>query len=330
MVTRSGALDRWNIDMPRITDEQARGDAGERWFVGQLPKGWFFQRPSTDLGVDGIVVVTEPGILNGLEFRVQIKTSKKFPKRGSKVAISGLNLESVRYWFANPTPLLLVAFEDSVNTAYFGWHDDAISDPKGQLSSGRSTLSAYIDVHDVLSLDGWNSIRKRLEEHYAAILQAFYASDVAGFLVPTLHELATEVKYLFFAHSAKHWGMEERTADEVAQGERTLTLLDFRTHCDVIRTLQSLNSKLKRFPREQTSIANFTDGYRDAVSSFIEGFKELPENPSPDQEIRVDAERMRLLRPMLIDGLLQVIQTLSQPAKATNATHKGFDSVGID
>lgn len=308
--------------MPRITDEQARGDAGERWFVAQLPKGWFFQRPSTDLGVDGIVVVTEPGVLNGLEFRVQVKTSKRFAKRESKVVISGLKLESVRYWFANPAPLLLVAFEDSVNSAYFGWHDDAISDPRGQLSSGRSTLSAYLDVHDVLSRDGWISIRKRLEEHYAAILQAFYASEVAGFLIPTLHELATEVKYLFFAHSAKYWGIEERTAAEVVQEERTLMLLDFRTHCDVIRTLESLNSRLERFPREQASIANFTEGYRDAVSSFIEGFKELPENPSPDQEIRIDAERMHLLRPMLIDGLLHVIQTLSQPAKATNAPNK--------
>lgn len=311
--------------MPKITTEQARGDAGERWFVAQLPKGWFFQKPSMDLGVDGIVVVTEPGILNGLEFRVQIKTSKKFAQRGGKVVIQGLKMDTVRYWFANPAPLLLVAVDDSSNVAYFGWHDDAISDPRGQFSSGRSTLSAHIDVDNVLSLDGWDSIRKRLQEHYTAILQAFYASEVSGFLVPTIHELATEVKYLFYVHSAKYWGKEERIAAEVERAEKTLLLLDVRTHLDVLRTLESLHSRLERFPRQQSSISNFMEGYRDAwqPSWPIQG---APKDLPPDQEVGVDPERMRLVRPMLIDGLLDVIQTLSQPAKATSEDDKNPSS----
>lgn len=309
--------------MPRITDEQARGDAGERWFVAQLPKGWFFQKPSTNVGVDGLVVVCEPGLLNGLEFRVQVETSRKFPRRGSKIVVSDLNLESVRYCFANPTPLLLVALEDSSGEAFFGWHDDAISDPRKQLSSGQSTLSAYLDTRDRVSPDGWVAIRKRLEEHYAAILRAFYESEVAAFLIPTLHKLATNVKYLVHAHLAKYWGKEERSPAQVEQAEKILILLDFSAHRDAIRTLESLCSRLERFPRQRERLADFTDQYRKAVSSFIRGFEELPADLSPDHEIQFDAERMRIVRPMLIDGLLDVIRTLSQPAKSKDEIVEG-------
>lgn len=76
--------------MSTLSEGQIRGDLGERWFAAHLPRGWLLQRPTTDIGVDGLVVVCEPGALNGIEFRVQIKTSKSFVKRQDRYDLRDL------------------------------------------------------------------------------------------------------------------------------------------------------------------------------------------------------------------------------------------------
>ncbi len=313
--------------MPTLSEGQIRGDAGERWFAAQLPKGWLLQKPTTDVGIDGLVVVCEPGILNGLEFRIQIKTSKSFVKHKDHVVVPNLNIETVRYWFANPTPLLLVAFDEESEVAYFGWHDDIIDTPGQTLKSHRATLTVHLKLADTLSQEGWELIRKRLQEHYAAILRAFYQSEVAGFLVPILHDLATHVKYLVFAHCAQIWD-DNKSKEEREKGEKLLWILEVRTHQEVIVTLNKLIDKLREFPIPKARMVDFLARYKADVSTFIIGFGDIPMELDPDYEIVVAPERMRIVRPVIIDALLDTMRLLSQPAKADDSPeHMAPDSI---
>ena len=297
---------------------QIRGDAGERWFAAQLPKGWLLQKPTTDVGIDGLVVVCEPGILNGLEFRIQIKTSKNFVKHNDHIVVPNLNIETVRYWFANPTPLLLVAVDEESEIAYFGWHDDLIANPTQTLKSDKATLTVHLKLADTISQEGWELIRRRLQEHYAAIWRAFYQSEVAGFLVPILHDLATHVKYLVFAHCARIWD-DNKSKEEREKGEKLLWILEVRTHQEVIVTLDKLIDRLREFPTLKNGMVDFLSRYKADVSTFIIGFSNIPMELDPDYEIVVDPERMRIIRPVIIDALLDTMQLLSQPAKANDS-----------
>ena len=277
----------------------------------------------------------EPGALNGLEFRVQIKTSKSFLKRNDHIVVPRLNIESVRYWFANPTPLLLVAIDEGSKAAYFGWHDDIVDNPAQTLSSNRATLTVRLRLADTLSHQGWESIRNRLRDHYAAIARALHQSEVAGFLVPVLHDLATSIKYLVYAHSARFWD-ENKSKEEREQAEKLLMVLEVRTHQDVVVTLNKLVEKLADFPVIHDTLADFLARYKADVSTFVRGFADLPTELDPDWKVLVTPETMKIARPVIIDALLDTMRLLSQPAKAdenasdaTDGDRTGHTTIGV-
>jgi hypothetical protein len=71
--------------MIKLTRSQSLGNKGEQWFPAQLPEYWHFQKPTNDLGIDGVVVIAEQNSSNGIEFRVQIKSSKDWIKKGNEM-----------------------------------------------------------------------------------------------------------------------------------------------------------------------------------------------------------------------------------------------------
>src|SRR5437867_3498560 len=107
--------------MPRQVKSQSVGRQGERWFEGLLPSTWILQPPKDDVGVDGVVVICEDGPLNGLEFRVQVKTSDKWTVSGDFISVRNVKRDSALYWITGFTPTLLVLHEVSTGRGAFAW-----------------------------------------------------------------------------------------------------------------------------------------------------------------------------------------------------------------
>ena len=103
--------------MPRQTKSQAIGREGEKWFFAQLPSTWIPQRPSEDVGVDALVVICEDGPLNGLEFRVQIKSNETWTIKDGEIIVKGFRRESLLDLIHGFTPALLVS-EDECLAAF--------------------------------------------------------------------------------------------------------------------------------------------------------------------------------------------------------------------
>ncbi|HYN79820.1 MAG TPA: DUF4365 domain-containing protein, partial [Lamprocystis sp. (in: g-proteobacteria)] len=107
--------------MPRQSRSQNIGRAGERWFNEQLPLSWISQRPTEDVGVDYLVVICEEGLLNGLEFRVQVKSSENWKVLDNHIIYSNFPREKLIDLLIGFTPALLVFYELESKTGYCFW-----------------------------------------------------------------------------------------------------------------------------------------------------------------------------------------------------------------
>src|ERR1039457_4524191 len=107
--------------MPKQSTSQAIGHEGERWFAAQLPPKWIPQFPSTDVGVDMQVVICEDGPLNGLEFRVQVKSANRWAFQNDCIVVPGFSKASFVDLLGGFTPSLLVLYQASSKSGWCFW-----------------------------------------------------------------------------------------------------------------------------------------------------------------------------------------------------------------
>jgi len=119
--------------MPKQSEGQIIGREGEIWFESQLPSGWVLQPPKSDVGVDGVVVICDTSDLNGREFRIQVKASKKPKIRESNIVISRLKYSTIEYWFLSPLPTLIVFYDATEKCGYYRWHIDIYEEVRESL-----------------------------------------------------------------------------------------------------------------------------------------------------------------------------------------------------
>ena len=107
--------------MPKQSESQVIGHEGERWFAAQLPASWIPQFPTTDIGVDALVIICDEGPLNGLEFRVQIKSARKWHIQSDCILVKGFSKRSLIDLLRGFTPALLVLYEASTKSGHCFW-----------------------------------------------------------------------------------------------------------------------------------------------------------------------------------------------------------------
>jgi len=114
--------------MPNQNEAQLTGRQGEWWFVGQLPSTWILQSPLEDVGVDGVVVICDASALNGLEFRVQIKSSRKWRTEKDFIVLKNVKTTPLLYWVTGFTPTLMVLYETSTDRGFCAWANQLLFD----------------------------------------------------------------------------------------------------------------------------------------------------------------------------------------------------------
>ena len=132
--------------MPKQTKSQAIGHEGERWFAAQLPATWIPQFPIWDVGVDQLVVICEDGPLNGLELRVQVKSTEKWKIRNDSIVVEGFKRAALLDLLKSFTPSLLVLYESSSSSGYCFWLNQIVGKDTGLLRPGRETVTFHVPM----------------------------------------------------------------------------------------------------------------------------------------------------------------------------------------
>ena len=110
--------------MVKQTESQIIGRAGERWFQGLIPREWIFQRPEEDIGLDGKVTIGTNTATGGLEFGVQVKASTNWDIKDGVISLAGIKTDTLVFWGSRLYPTLLVLYDVSKDTGYYGWASD--------------------------------------------------------------------------------------------------------------------------------------------------------------------------------------------------------------
>ena len=202
--------------MVKQTTSQYLGRRGERWFVNQLPDSWIFQFPSEDIGIDGVVVIGEPGLLNGSEFRVQVKTRRSWEKTSDKIVLRNVKRSAVRYWASGLTLTMLALFEADNDTGHYFWVRDLFDDPLTLFTGKTHTITLRVPMTHPIIPSCWTSVRERLTEYYRSLSTAFSAASIASNLFEILHSLLEFLRALQFAQFTRLSNTDEQ--------ERLLTL----------------------------------------------------------------------------------------------------------
>jgi Domain of unknown function (DUF4365) len=291
----------------RQTSAQSLGRKGERWFQNVLPKEWIFQKPTEDFGLDGTVIIADPGYLSGLEFGVQVKASGRWLPRNGFFAVAGVKYHTLIRWASPLMPTLLVLYDETHDCGYYGWVKDIMPDVRQLIASRPDSVTLKIPSSSALEEASWAAIRAWLQRHHENLLKAVETKNVTAVLLPTIHDLMHGMQLLLMAH----WSEEDR--DEEAIKLRDLS--QFTAHRAVITCLTQLlsdeymNSQVR--PAAVVSyIERFIDQYRSEVQSFIPEFAATLGSSEPSA-FWINTETMVRSRPKLVLMISGCIATLS-------------------
>jgi hypothetical protein len=263
--------------------------------------------------VDAVIVVCEDGELNGVEFRVQVKSSTRWERDADHIVVRNVKRSTLRYWFASPLPTMLVLFDHETASGVYAWHLDLFDSPVALFADSPKATTLRIPSLQTISPGCWSAVRQRLAAHYTALCDALSTARTAASLIPTVHSLAGSVRGLYMAQNART--ADGRITDEQ---ERLLLLMDVSSHREAVMALEHLLGELHPECHGAQQLRSFIAGYRAQVSSFILGFDELISNWNADTAVRANPQVMALLRPELLDALLDAIIMLTHTPKWPN------------
>jgi len=158
---------------------QQIGRAGKRWFAQQLPTNWIFQPPHEDVGIDGVVVISEDSPSNGLEFRVQIKSSFNWATSEDAVSLR-VKKNSLIYWLTGFTPTLLILYDARNHAGYCSWVNQLIFDDISTLERNTKTVTLQIPIFQRIDTTTWSRISLQLAALNRRIARRVTVSVVLG------------------------------------------------------------------------------------------------------------------------------------------------------
>jgi hypothetical protein len=295
--------------MPKYSAAQITGDAGENWFVSQLPEAWLLQPPKRDVGVDGVVVICDASDLNGREFRVQIKASQTPTARAGTVVISGIKRTTLEYWFLSPLPTLLVFYDAVAKSGYYAWHYDLFDQVKAVLGGAPArTASLSIPTANTFGDAGWENIRSDIRDYFRTLSASIHAAHNAKFVMPTLHDLASVARQL---NSIDHQTVPH--AQRTDEQNAILSLWEMMQHRLVVTSLSTLLNHLARKSHGAETVQAWILSYSANVTAVFPTFSELTAWDSAPEHfpIKFSASHATEHRHKFIETILTMIMLLA-------------------
>lgn len=277
--------------MPKQSRSQVIGREGEKWFEAQLPPSWIPQRPTEDVGVDLLVVICEDSLLNGLEFRVQIKSTHAWKRRDGNILLrfSRVALLELIKGF---TPALLVTYESNSRQGYCCWANQLVGKDLSLLSPSRGSVTLSIPMARPVTPDLWPGLGHEVRGLNAAVGRRVRAAGRSFPVLSFVHAMSNALRNFDFV--THHWATSEVKSEEQAA---VLHAVEVSCHRDVVR---AINDLLEALPPEINPIVgldDFAERWIQSCESFVAGFRDLVNDEGSDlseriMSVTVDHDRM--------------------------------------
>ena len=289
--------------MPRQKKAQETGRLGERWFPQQLPANWIFQPPHEDVGVDGVVVICDDSPSNGLEFRVQIKSSELWKIQDQRIVVR-VKRESLLYWLAGFSPTLLVLYEAASNTGWCTWVNQVIAEDLSMLKGNTKTVALQVPVAHRLDASIWKPLSRQLHSLNLRIAKRIM---VAGATLPVLEATRWLMQSLHLIDLCANGRQED--SDDVPQAE--LVDAEITAHKEIVAALLKLDDDLRHAGASIIGIKDAAQRYSNDCTKFIVNFPEFVRHSGPGFTTQVDLKALIDFRPEAIRAVLQIVGKLS-------------------
>ena len=301
--------------MPKQTSSQETGRIGERWFDSQLPPNWIAQFPREDVGIDRVVVICEPGSANGLEFRVQVKSSVRFQRRNDKLVVRGVKRSAVKYWVTGFTPTLVVAYETSLGMGYCAWANQILASKTELLQDAVGVCSLCIPTNMPVDESLWGRIRDQVGGISAALGRRLL---LAGRVVPflrALNQMSGALQGLYFAEAARPPEPNRTEAQREFMWE-----LEVTCHRDVVRATLALEKEVLDCSVTIGGLKQYAEEYARRCRGFIPEFDRTITTEAKPCQCRVDPEGLANERRPLMNSIAGAIHELTHAAVRASRT----------
>jgi hypothetical protein len=288
------------------SEAQIVGRAGERWFESALPPEWIFERPREDIGLDGTVITGSNKQTGGLEFRVQIKASRKWNLKKGRLQVRGVARSTIQLWGQSTTPVLLVLYDVTKDKGYYAWALDIVPDPRKLIASQQDTLTLGVPASSVLDRSSWPDIQRGVEEYHLRFVNLLGSINASVACLRTVTSLATALGLL----QTPQFAMGPFTKHDTM----FFDTCEVKAHAEVVSALAEFSSGWFAGTAPAAYAAAFAAAYRSEVEAFIEPgtLQSFLQSPQQDQVVWFDQPKLQAARPRLMLMIGDCIVTLGR------------------
>ena len=147
------------VDKPERPNNHILETESSKFFQNQVPNDWYIDKPDHDYGIDFNVNIVINNQVTGLNFSVQLKSTKSSKNKDS-VSIT-LKHSTLGLFNTRLEPILLVTYIQDEKKAYWYWYNDLHID----LTSSQKTYKIRIPKANLLSSINWDRIHKIYSEY---------------------------------------------------------------------------------------------------------------------------------------------------------------------
>ena len=287
--------------MPKQTESQAIGQEGERWFAAQLPSTWIPQLPSLDVGVDMLVVICEDGPLNGLEFRVQVKSTRTFHRKDKAIVVRGFPTRSLVDLVQGFTPALLVLYESDTKTGFCYWMNQLLAADTSLLTSTNETVTLHVPMTRPVVPELWPKIGNEVQGIMASVGQRVTMSELLLPLLEATHKLMQSLHLIDLCANGTGGNVPP---EDLLHAEVT-------AHKEIVTTLLALDADLEEIGGPIVGIKKTAERYVQSCEEFVKGFTGFVEHSGPGYEYQVAPQLMYAYRVEAFRAVTQIVSKLS-------------------
>lgn len=149
------------MDKPKRHNNHILETASSKFFQSQIPDEWFIDKPDHDYGIDFNVNIVINNQVTGLNFSVQLKSTKISKKKDS--ASITLKHSTLGLFNTRLEPILLVIYVQDEKKAYWYWYNDLVID----LTSSQKTFKISIPKANLLSSINWTEFTKYVQNIFS-------------------------------------------------------------------------------------------------------------------------------------------------------------------
>jgi len=304
--------------MPKQNKAQHTGRLGERWFAQQLPADWIFQPPHEDIGVDGVVVICEDSPSNGLEFRVQIKSSTKW-KFSEEEILLRVKRSNLNYWLTGFNPTLIALYDTTNKIGWCSWINQIVFDDISILEGNSKTITLRIPTSQKLNDSTWDKLSRQLYSLNKSIAKRVVVSHMALPVLEATHSLMQSLCLIDLCafnwpEDLKDFSNKLDTNDlnaRIDNGKiRDLVDAETTAHKEIVQTLLELDRKLNEAHIPSTGVKCAAQKYSDICAEFIDNFHRYIEVDTGVQ-IHVNVQAMFEYRNKAVREVTQIVGRLS-------------------